>query len=136
MYNCTIQLKSRQLLFLFEAKGKQQLNSKQTAPHTKLAQLLSSLLIARAFSSKECSSFETQEDIDEFEISTAVLKIQLVGCSSLLMAMHRSSLEDVDMEVLEVSMTVLADAVSSPWLDSQCFLFMPPHLSKKVQNIW
>ena len=83
-------------------------------PHTKLAQLLSSLLIDMAFSSKECSSLETHEDIEEFEISTAGLKIQLVDCSSLLMAMHRSSLEDVDMEVLEMSMTVLADAVSSP----------------------
>ena len=114
--------------FLFElnfteAKGKA--NSIQSVPQKKsstydsvaLQQLYfeasSSFLIATAFSSTE-SSFEVkEEDIDEFEISTAGLLIQLADCSSLLIALTRSSFEQVDMEVLEMSMARLVDALSS-----------------------
>ena len=73
----------------------------------------SSSLIAKAFSSTECSSFEVnEEDIDEFEISTAGLQFQSADCSSLLIALNRSSFEQEDIEVLEMSMAGLVDVFS------------------------
>ena len=68
-----------------------------------------------ACSSEDCSSFEANEvDMDVFENSISGLQFQLDDSSSVLIALNCPSLEDVDIEVLEMFKAGLVDAVSLP----------------------